>query len=51
MKNNNTIQYLEDYKKRIASYKTPSGRPDHCYKNYSAYALEMQINKTLKSDQ
>ena len=50
MKNNDTVQYLQDYKKW--NYKTQSDRFDHCHINfYSAYALEMQINKTLKLDQ
>ena len=39
-------------KNRITSYKTQSGRLDRCHVNcYPAYALEMQINKALKSDQ
>ena len=49
MKTNDTIQCLQDY---IISYKFQLGRLDYCHINcYSAYALEMQINKTLKSDQ
>ena len=52
MKNDDTIQCFQDYKNRITSYKTQSGRLDHCHINYySAYASEMQTNKTLKSDQ
>ena len=39
-------------KNGITSCKTPSGGLDHCHINcYPAYALEMQIKKTLKSNQ
>ena len=39
-------------KNRLTSFKTPSGRLDQFPINcYSAYALEMHVNKTLKCDQ